>query len=305
MYRNWLSESWRNTCKTTGSFILNAFVRSMFNINVNFLQFEMVDTFSMYPFHHDPIDSPATFKIDMDGTSYEYCGAHYPYSIYFPKNMVSLKLDMQNGPYIFPGHIHVVLEIGVVDRHMFHDQYGIQEGAMTWIDFKVRWYRITVEMLYRLMTRAVFTDQWKSKLIIYDEPNENMPKLLNHKYQLNETILSSTFQIFVVRVSKHKREKSALTFTAVRDKQVMVTPSQQIFLRNNSGCGMKDTKTWMCTYHIFSPVGTHAELKIVSLDISGPYRNMYVCICRRCHIQCDQPEQDIGSSLAHEYWCNR
>ena len=121
MYKNGLSESWRNTCRTTGSFILNAFVHSMFNINVNFLQFEMVDTFSMYPFHHDCIDSPATFKIDMDGTSYEYCGAHYPYSIYFSKNMVSLKLDMQNGPYIFPGHVLVVLEIGVVDRHMFHD----------------------------------------------------------------------------------------------------------------------------------------------------------------------------------------
>ena len=236
----------------------------------------MVDIFSMYPFYPDCIDSPATFKIHMNGTSYEYCGAHYPYSIYFPKNMVSLKLDTQVGPYIFHGHIHVVLEIGVVDRHIFHDHYGMHKGTMTWSDFKVMWYRITVEMLYRVMIRAVFTDQRKSMLIIYDGPNENMPKLLNHKYHLNETILSSTFQIFVVRVSEHRMEKSALAFKAVRDKQIMVKPPQQMFLRNNTGCGIKETKSWMCTYHISSPAGTHAELRIVSLDISGPYSNMYV-----------------------------
>ena len=276
LHKSWFSKSRLNTCRKTGSLILNVFVHGMFNIHVNFLHFEMVDTFFMYPFHHDCMDSPATITIVMNGTSYEYCGAHYPYSIYFPKNMVSLKLDTQDGPYIFPGHIHVVLEIGVVDRHIFHDKYGMQKGTMTWSDFKVRWYRITVEMLYRVMIRAVFTDRRKSILIIYDGPNENMPKLLNHNYQLNETILSSTFQIFVVRESNRRTEQSALTFKAIKDKQIVVKPSQQVFLKNNSGCGIKNTKTWMCTYHIFSPVGTHAELHIVSLDISGPYKDMYV-----------------------------
>ena len=32
----------------------------------------------------------------------------------------------------------------------------------------------------------------------------------------------------------------------------------------------------MCTYHILSPIGTHNRLKVVSLDISWPYRNMYI-----------------------------
>ena len=31
----------------------------------------------------------------------------------------------------------------------------------------------------------------------------------------------------------------------------------------------------MCTYHIFAPPGTYASLKIISLDIIGPFRNMY------------------------------
>ena len=272
-----VSKSWLNKCRNTSSLIVNAFVHGMFNIDVTFLYFVMLDVFYMYPPHNDCIESPATFKTDVNGTPHEYCGVHYPWSIYFPKNMVSLKLDMQYGrPYIFPGYIHIILEIGVVDKHIFHDQYGIHTGAMAWSDFKVQWYLINVDMLYRVMIRTVYTNKLKSILNIYDGPNENMPQLLNHQYQLNGTLLATTFQVFVIRVSKHNIKKSAITYKAIRDKQIMLKPSQQIFLRNNSGCGTKNTRTWMCTYHISSPAGTHAKLKIVSLDISGPYRNMYI-----------------------------
>ena len=268
-----VSYSERKKCQNAGSLIINAFVHGIFNINVTFLHFVMTDVFHMYPFNNDCIGSPEILKTDMDGTSCEYCGAHYPSSTYFNKSNVSLKLDMRNGR---RGRIDVVFEIGVIDKYIFHEQYSMHTGTMTWSDFKIQWYCINVEMLYRVMIHAGFPDKLKSIISIYDGPNENMPELLNYKYQLNETLLSSTFQIFIVFVSNNNMMKLALTYKAVRGKQIMLKPPQQIFLRNNTGCGIKDTKTWMCTYHIISPLGTQAELKVVSLDISGPCRNMYV-----------------------------
>ena len=247
----------------------------VFNINITFLYFLMSDRFGMYLLQNDCSDSPVIFKTDAYGHPSEYCGAHYPWSMYFAQNRVSLKLDLRPDSLNFPVNVHVVVKIGVVDKHIFLYKYDIYTGLMTWSGFKVHWYRINVEMLHRVMIHACFAHEWKSEAIIYNGPNANMPIISNHKYQLNETIMSSTFQIFVVHVSKTNIENSTLIFNAFRDKPIMLKPSKQMFLRNNSGCGIKNTKTWMCTYHIFVPVGTSASLKVISLDIVGPFRNMY------------------------------
>ena len=57
-----------------------------FNINVTFLHFVMTYVFDMYPFNNYCIGFPEIFKTDMNGTSCEYCGAHYPWSTYFGNN---------------------------------------------------------------------------------------------------------------------------------------------------------------------------------------------------------------------------
>ena len=262
--------------RNTDSLIFNALVHGVFNINVTFLHFLMSDEFGMYPPQNDCSGSPVIFKTEANGHPFDYCGVYYPWSMYFAKNRVSLKLDLRTENTDVPGDVHVVIEIGVVDKHIFLDKYDIYTGLMTWSGFKVQWYRINVEMLYRVKIHAFFVYERKSEAIIYDGPNANMPKISNHKYQSNETITSSTFQIFVVHVSKGSMETSTLIFKAFRDKPIILKPPQQMFLRNNSGCGVKSTKTWMCTYHIFAPVGTHSSLKVKSLDIIGPFRNMYV-----------------------------
>ena len=271
--RSPIPELERNQCRPTDSLIFHIFVHGMFNINATFLHFLIMDEFGMYQPQNDCSESPGYFTVDNNGTSSEYCGMHYPWSMYFNKNVVSLKL---NTNYIMlPEQVHIVLEVGVVDRHIFHDQHGFHAGIMKWIGFNIRWYLITVEMLYRVAIRAGAAYKGKPSLIIYDGPNENMPKLLSRKY-LNETILSSTFQVFVVCVSTNDTRPPTLVFNAIKDKQIILKPSHQIFSRNNSGCGIRNTKTWMCTYHILSPVGTHASVNILSLDIVGPFKNMFV-----------------------------
>ena len=275
--RSETSVSSPHKCRKTGSLTFNTFVHGMFNINITFPHFVMNDEYGMYPLRNDCSESPVIFTIDTNGTSYEYCGTSYPWSVYFAKNMVSSKVVMPfiRNFYEFAGDFNIILEIGVVDKHIFHDRYDIHAGIVTWSDFKVQWYRINVEMLCRVMIHLGYSDEWKSVVIIYDGPNENMPKLINQRYQLNETILSSTFQIFVVCVS-HKLKTLTLIFKAVRDNHFILESPKQILSKNNSCCGMNKTKTCMNTYHIFSATGTHVTLNVISLDITGPYKNIYV-----------------------------
>ena len=262
-------------CRYTESLNFTAYVHGLFRINITFLHFKMSNRFGMYPPDYDCTESPSSFKIDTDRNPCEYCGSHYPWSIYFAKNRVSLKLDTHQETNISSEDI-ISFQVGVLGRPIVHDQCGTHTGMMTWSGFKVQWYHINVEMLCRMMIHTGFSFELKPSTIIYDGPNSNMPQLSNRKLQLNEKILSSTFQIFVVHVTKHDMVTSTLIFKAVRDKQIKLKPHQQILLRNNSGCGIKNPKTWMCTYRIISPTGTHASLKVISLDITGDFRNMYV-----------------------------
>ena len=264
-------------CRCADPLNFTALVHGMFNINVTFLRFKMSDRFGMYSLQDDCSESPTIFKINTDNITYDFCASHFPWRIYFATNRVSLKLDTdsRHEKYISRRNL-IAFEIGVLDRAIFHNQYGSHSGMMTWSDFNVRWYRIDVELLCRVIIYAVFTLGMKSQWVIYDGPNENMPQLLNGEFKLNETILSSTFQTFVVHAMKHFMGTSTLVFKAIREQPITLKPPQHIFLSNNSGCGIKNPKTWMCTYHILSPVGTHARLKVISLDISGPYRNMYI-----------------------------
>ena len=47
-------------------------------------------------------------------------------------------------------------------------------------------------------------------------------------------------------------------------------------MQNNTGYGIHNPASWMCIYHITSPVGTSASIKNETLDIIGLYKVMYI-----------------------------
>ena len=87
-------------CKWIDPLNFTALVHGMFNINVTFLRFKMSDRFGMYPLQNYRTESQTIFRINTEGITCEFCGSHYPRSIYFAKNWVSFKLDTHREKYI-------------------------------------------------------------------------------------------------------------------------------------------------------------------------------------------------------------
>ena len=254
---------------------IKTFVHSAFNMNVTLLQYTVTDKYHMQPCRniHDCGKTAFIFKMDNGFKSCVYCGKHYPYNVYGRNNTVTFELHDTS---YACGYVHVVLEIGVVDRYIVFDQCSSSSGSITWGQSKVNWYRINVDMLYRVMLDIGCTAKWESMLLVYDGPNANMPKLLNkHKGYVGKAF-STTFQVFVVHISNSDLIPAVVNFTALKNEHTTLRPNQQIYLRNNSDCGINNTKSWMCTYHILSPVGTQASIKVLSLNISGPYSRMFI-----------------------------
>ena len=273
LQNTWKLENSQESMGCTKLLPINMFVHKLFNINMTFEHYVIFNRFRVQYFRNDCTNTFTTFQIDDGFRKCRYCGKRFPWSMYGHSNSVSFEIGNIR-PAEVDGDVHIVGRIGVIGRYMYYDdQCTIGPGIMTWGGYKVHWYRINVDMLYRVMIDTSFNTEWESMLLIYDGPNTNMPTLLTQTH----IILSSTFQVFVVHLLKLDLYRSMqLNFTTFENDKIVLKPQNQISVPNNNCCGVNNTNSWMCTYHIIAPVGTHASIKVVSLDITGPYGGMYI-----------------------------
>ena len=255
------------SCPTT----LHLSVHKMFNINLTWTDFTVLDR-SIAPL--EPIQGncqPVERKITIifNYCSYVCCGTRYPWSTYVDTNSVVVGL-----PHCLSGKYNVMAEVAVMDKQHSPGWCGSDlRGLVIWESFEVQTYQISVKMLNRIFIALIAP--LHQKLVIYNGPNPNMPKLLPDKQFFEKAYYtSSTFQALIFVLSQ-RNSSIKVIYNSHRDKAPhMFTPTHVLYVKNNTGCGNNNDKSWSCILNIVAPHNTYARLRITDLTIAGSYASL-------------------------------
>ena len=214
------------------------------------------------------------FIVSFGIHSEEICGIRYPWRMYIPVNQAEVRIR-SGGEYSHLSFVNIIGEVEVMDHQFILRLRGSRnEDHISWGNFKVYQYFITVEMLFRIRLSALTG----SKVIIYDGPRLQMHQLSPYEEGFNQShYISSTFQVIVVYVSVDENFTSEVKYN--KDDSLIsrkLTAPEQILVTNNSGCGNNNIFSWMCTFNVISLRGTQASVKITQLDIVGPFADTHL-----------------------------
>ena len=215
-----------------------------------------------------------TFTVISRDHSYVYCGRRYPWSMYLNSDNINIKLPhcMDAMP---PNDVQA--EFGIIDQQLVSDRREPHPMRFVkWSNLEIQTYRISVDMLYKTFISLAASMHQLPMFLVYNGPNPNMPKLQPNKRFSNKTCyVSSTFQVLVL-VLYRRNSPIEMAYESISDKEPeTLTPKKMLFLRNNTGCGNDDVKSWMCILSITAPLSTYARLKITKLTITGPYEKVW------------------------------
>ena len=257
-------------CRTkTEVNIIHILVHKTFHINF------AVTTIAK-PFHHTQAYRglcymhSSKFVVSFNNHSVEVCGTEYRRSIYIPSYQMDVSL---HGYY----QIHLANVIGEIELMDHQFVLSIQASHTTdlisWAYFKVQKYFINVEMLYRIRISAITG----SRIIIYDGPRVQMPKLSPYENNFNQSYyVSSTFQIVLVYIFIDENFSSQIQYNKDVFTPRKLIPPKQVILKNNTGCGYLSILSWMCTFNIISSRETRASAEIITLDFAGPFVDIHI-----------------------------
>ena len=256
------------TCQNLRGLDVQIFIHNMFYINFTLTNF-FLDSFhpggrrSRRNYCH----KTPKLVISFNNRSDVFCATRYPKSILINSDRMKVAFSID----LLSTFTHIIGVVEVMDRYFVQSPLGLHtQDLITWGDFNVRIYRISVEMLYQ-MELSVSAG---SHVIIHDGPSLQMPQLRTSN---QSRYISSTFQVIVVAIFRDRNISSQVSYQADSYFPAMKsTPQEEIFLKNNSGCGNSSARFWMCTFKIISSQGTQVSVEMIQLDIAGPYAYMYL-----------------------------
>ena len=144
-----------------------------------------------------------------------------------------------------------------------------------WGNFEVQTYQINVKMLHRISITLIAPFHQLQKILIYNGPNPNMPILLPGKdFHDKAYHTSSTFQALIFVLSQQNSSMKVIYDPHMDKDPKRFTPTQMLHVRNNTGCGNNNDKSWMCILNIVAPNNAYARLRITDLTITGSYANL-------------------------------
>ena len=247
-------------------------VHKLFGFNLTIDEFTTLDSSHVLPLPGECTRARAKFVVSYNNGSITYCGKRTPWSIYSNFNMATIELILTQKWESY--HIKLSMRIGAVDPFYSTKYPSLAAGPSAWGYFTIFTYHIAVEMIYRVRV-SLSLDFLKFKF--YDGPDANMPRLpVYRKFSNQNLYISSTFQLFCVFASKSTNLQFTLQYTPEHATAThVITPNQEILLKNNTGCGNDKVLSWMCTFRIVSPNLTTARVHISMLNINGIFANMH------------------------------
>ena len=261
-------------CPTLGTKRLRISLHKMFTVNLTFSYFVIKNKKDMQPYHGNCRGFRYYLTVYHSNTSTIYCGKQYPWSIFISTHTVEFKLPTNYQKGISAGTI--MAQVEVMDSHFAWYQWGAYMGGIvTWGDFNIQTYLISVQMFYRL--RLTVDPFQHASVIIYDGPRAVMPKLSEHTFANHSAIyFPSTFQVFVVYTIKRGIPTFKIIYKSTRQNTAnILMPSHYAYLKNNSGCGDDYIQSWICPFKIVTSAGAQVRLRISLLDITGPFSNAF------------------------------
>ena len=255
-------------CPTT----LLVLVHKMFNVNLTWVDFTVLDSVAspLQPFNCQPMNLKIT--ITFNYCSYVCCGSKYPWSTFVDSNSVFVEL-----PHCIQGKYDVMAEVGIMDRQHLPGWCGPDvRGLVIWDNFETQTYQISVEMLYQIFITLIASSHQLQTIVIYYGPNPNMPKLLPSKqFPQKAHYTPSTFQALIFVLSQRNSSIKVIYDSHSDREPLKFTPTQMLYVRNNTGCGNNNDKSWMCILDIVAPRDTYARLKIADLSVTGSYASLW------------------------------
>ena len=249
--------------------VLHISVHNMFNINLTWIQFTVLDSTNIYPNRGNCHSARMKFKVTFNKCLYVYCGTRYPSSTFVDSNRAKIEM-----PICGSGEFYVLAEVGVIDNQPLPGRCGpYLNGLAVWGNLKPRTYQITVEMIDTVAISLKASAHQLQKVLIYNGPDPNMPKLLPYKLLYHQACYkSSTFQVLIVFLY-HRNSPIEVKYNSLMDKEPhIITMAETLHLRNNTGCGNNYDKSWMCILSISAPRNTYARIKVIRLHITGLYK---------------------------------
>ena len=252
----------------------NMTIHNLFRVNLTIIDFTVFDHDRMQPFQDNCARSKVTITVKDNASTFEYCGKRYPRSVYSQSNTVSIELRHAGDS---GSIVNVHMEVGAVDLgfvQLLRESYVT--NMYTWSDFTVQTYHISVEKLFQVKLVTDQESQQQNMLTVFDGPQVKMPPLLPYRSIIGHNVyVASTFQIYIVYVSKKGVSMIDINYTTNGYSSVRVMPPQkEIIVINNTGCGDNSIRAWVCTTHLSSAEGTHVQLELSSLHINGEFADI-------------------------------
>ena len=251
---------------------IQIYLHKMFFMNLTFTSFSLKAKTHMQPFNLNCQGLQNRLYLSYNNFTNVFCGKRFPWSVYASSHSAILSLP-------YGGYNEIDMQVNLVDRHIMNNQDGSYAGELIkWGAFAVHTYRVHVEMLYRLHVVVDLQLPQTSYIHIHNGPASSIARIFAYKNISSKAFYRlSTFQAFIVAVTQTNIEGFHLIYKPdpISISKTLMT-SERIHIKNNSGCGNTDTKSWMCTLAIVSLKYTHARVRILFRNFDGPFNDMFI-----------------------------
>ena len=301
MFRVELGGKYAN-CVKERTMASKIYVHKLFPMNITFQSFYFTLRDRIPPFEDNCAGIPVPIVLTLNGTSYEYCGKRFPWSMHSGNNMASITIPNRNLGHYLTSYfvIFVSVDISVTDHYQVTVNSSPNLGDPTvWGDPRVHTYHVSVAMLHRIRVAVPSELPEGSGIIVYDGPNAQVPQVSYvSSPQFINMYLSSTFQIFVLYVYQ-KEASYKLQYNADDNTPaVLLKPDDNLIINNNISFTGAPVEAYMRIFHISTSLNAHPRVKIRALKVTGPFRGMFAS----AGVAIYNIKNGISLLIAH--WCD-
>ena len=263
------------SCKLQSSLDTRIYVHKLFILNLNIQHFQATTLKDQQPIQGKCPRRMPSVNIIYDGGSHVYCGRKYPWSIYSHSGMARVNIFFPFFSWINL-YVKIKITIDITEHDFIQTQPQSYPSIVTPLStYQIQMIHISVEFLYRIVISVTSDFDKLSGHIIYDGPHYLVPTLSAYSNTQHELYyMSSTYQAYIVCAPPSNTSRFRIQYTKHGDHTAhALRPREQVILVNNTGCGDSGPGSWMCTYSISTVDHEHGVLRLLFLDITGPFTN--------------------------------